>query len=300
MPPGKMHADEPDIDAPLVQRLIAAQFPHWAGLSVKPVDSVGTSNAMYRLGEDMAVRLPRVAGAVEDIETEHTWLPRLAPSLPVAVPEPLGKGAPGEDYPWRWSVFRWLDGENPVSGRIAEPVRLAQELGAFVTALHRIDPTGGPASFRSESLAERDGWTRRAMAALRGSVDSGAVTAAWDADRQAPAWAGPAVWIHADLQPGNLLVAGGGLSAVIDFGCMGLGDPAVDLIPAWYVLPREARDVFRAAARADEAAWARGRGWALSVALMEADYYRDTNPAMAATARYVIGEVLADHAARTA
>ncbi|MEU3778305.1 aminoglycoside phosphotransferase family protein [Streptomyces sp. NPDC032472] len=300
MPAGKMHADEPDIDAPLVQRLIAAQFPHWAALPVKPVDSVGTSNAMYRLGEDMVVRLPRVAGAAEDAETEHTWLPRLAPSLPVAVPEPLGKGAPGEGYPWRWSVFRWLDGENPVRGRIAEPGRLAQDLAAFVTALHRIDPTGGPTSFRGGSLAERDGSTRRAIAALRGSLDAGAVTAAWDADRQAPAWAGPAVWIHADLQPGNLLVAGGGLSAVIDFECLGLGDPAVDLITAWYVVPREARDTFRAAARADDAAWARGRGWALSVALMEADYYGETNPAMAATARYVIGEVLADHAGRTA
>ncbi|MEW2414757.1 aminoglycoside phosphotransferase family protein [Streptomyces sp. NPDC046866] len=300
MPAGKMHADEPDIDAALVRRLVAAQFPHWAGLPVKPVDSVGTSNAMYRLGEDKVVRLPRIAGAAQDIGAERLWLPRLAPSLPVAIPEPLGQGAPGEGYPWPWSVLRWLDGENPARGRLPDPGRLARDLAQFVTALHRIDPAGGPASYRSESLAERDGSIRRAIEALSGSLDADAVTAAWDADRQAEAWPGPAVWIHADLQPGNLLVADGGLSAVIDFGCAGLGDPAVDLIAAWYVLPRQARDTFRAGVGADGAAWARGRAWALSVALMEADYYGETNPAMAATARYVIGEVLADHAARSA
>ncbi|MEE1809403.1 aminoglycoside phosphotransferase family protein [Streptomyces sp. BE133] len=289
-----MHADEPDFGESLVHRLIASQFPDWAGLPVEPVTPVGTSNAMYRLGEDLVVRLPRTAGAVDDVAKEQRWLPWLAPSLPAAIPVPLGRGVPAEGYPWHWSVFRWLDGANPVVGEIAEPGPLATDLADFVTALHRIDPADGPPSFRSEPLAARDASTRAALAALHEVVDTGAALAVWEAALRASATTGPAVWIHADLQPGNLLLANGRLSAVIDFGCMGLGDAAVDLIAAWYLLPAHARGTFRTAANADDAAWARGRGWALSTALGELRYYRDSNPAMAAIARHVIREVLAD------
>ncbi|MBT2468256.1 aminoglycoside phosphotransferase family protein [Streptomyces sp. ISL-66] len=318
MPAGKMHAGEPDVDTALVRRLIAAQFPQWAALPVERVDSVGTSNAMYRLGEDMAVRLPRTEGAAGDVATEHRWLPRLAPPLPVAIPAPLGQGEPAEGYPWPWSVYRWLAGENPAAGRIAEPVLLAEDLARFVSALRRIDPADGPSSYRSETLAARDAVTRATLAQLRGGtradedgtgpdgsdaqrargVDLDAATALWETALRAPEWAGPPVWIHADLQPGNVLLADGRLSAVIDFGCAGLGDPAVDLIAAWYVLPAAARTAFRSAVAADEAMWTRGRGWALSIALLELSYYRDTHPAMASTARRVIGELLADGAAR--
>ncbi|WP_406384627.1 aminoglycoside phosphotransferase family protein [Streptomyces sp. NBC_01618] len=288
---GKMHVDEPDIDQSLVRRLITAQFPQWIGLPVEPVVSVGTSNAMYRLGEDLVVRLPRTAGAADDVAKEHHWLPRLAPSLPAAIPVPLGRGGPAEGYPWHWSVFRWLDGANPAVGEVAEPGPLAADLADFVTALHRIDPADGPPSFRSESLAARDTATRAALAELHEAVDTGAALAVWEAALRAPARTGPAVWIHADLQPGNLLLVNGRLSAVIDFGCMGLGDAAVDLIAAWYLLPAHARGNFRTALNADDAAWARGRGWALSTALGELRHYRDTNPAMAAIARHVIHEV---------
>ncbi|MGW1893486.1 aminoglycoside phosphotransferase family protein [Streptomyces sp. NPDC002004] len=294
---GTSHADEPDIDVRLVRRLIATQFPRWAELRVEPVVSAGTSNAVYRLGPDMVVRLPRRAGAADDVTKEHTWLPRLAPPLPVAVPVPLGMGAPAEGYPWRWSVHRWLDGSHPVAGRIPEPLRLAEDLAGFVAALHRVDPTDGPPSYRSESLASRDAVTRGAISELTGHVDTDAATAAWSCALRAPSSTGPAVWIHADLQPGNLLLAEGRLSAVIDFGCLGLGDPAVDLIAAWYVLPAEARTVFRAASGADDAAWARGRGWTLSIALLELRHYRETNPVMARIAGHVIREVLAEHAA---
>ncbi|MFB7212174.1 aminoglycoside phosphotransferase family protein [Streptomyces sp. NPDC056255] len=291
---GKMHADEPDIDESLVHRLIAAQFPQWAGLPVEPVTPVGTSNAMYRLGEDLVMRLPRTAGAVGDVAKEQRWLPWLAPSLPAAIPVPLGAGVPADGYPWHWSVFRWLDGANPVVGEIAEPGPLAQDLADFIAALHRIEPADGPPSFRSEPLAARDATTRAALAELHEAVDTGAALAVWEAALGASAPTGPAVWIHADLQPGNLLLAGGRLSAVIDFGCMGLGDAAVDLIAAWYLLPAQARGTFRTALNADDAAWARGRGWALSTALGELRYYRESNPAMATIARHVIREVLTD------
>ncbi|MFF3209233.1 aminoglycoside phosphotransferase family protein [Streptomyces sp. NPDC002886] len=298
MPAGKMHADEPDIDAALVRELIAGQFPRWAGLPVERVDSAGTSNAMYRLGPDLVVRLPRTPGAAGDVAMEHVWLPRLAPGLPAAIPAPIGMGRPDAGYPWPWSVFGWVPGENPVPGRIAEPDLLTLDLAEFVSALHRADPADAPASYRAETLAARDAATRTAIAELGAGADAGpdarAVTALWEEALRAEPWTGPPVWIHADLQPGNLLLADGRLAAVIDFGCAGLGEPAVDLIAAWYVLPASARPAFRAALDADGAMWTRARGWALSIALMELNYYRETNPVMAAIARHVIGELLAD------
>ncbi|OUC90111.1 aminoglycoside phosphotransferase family protein [Streptosporangium minutum] len=292
---GKMHADEVDIDASLVRRLLAGQFPQWADLPVEPVDSSGTDNAMYRLGEDMAVRLPRIEWAAGGVEREQRWLPRLAPLLPVAIPAPLGKGVPAGGYPWHWSVYRWLDGENPAVGRVADPGTLAEDLAGFVTALRRIDPAGGPPAGRGVPLATRDAPTRAAIGDLRGVLDTGAVTAAWEEALRIPEWSGPAAWVHGDLSPGNVLITRGRLGAVIDFGGVGVGDPTVDLVVAWNLLPADARDVFRTALRVDDATWTRGRGWALSIALIQLPYYRSTNPSLAANSRHVIGEVLADH-----
>ncbi|MFI7363713.1 aminoglycoside phosphotransferase family protein [Streptomyces sp. NPDC050149] len=289
-----MHADEPVTDAALVRRLIAAQFPRWAGLPATRVGASGTANAMYRLGDDLVVRLPRTAGSADDIATEHHWLPRLGRRLPVAIPVPLGAGVPGEGYPHPWSVYGWLDGTCPTVGDTAEAAPLARDLAGFVTALHRIDPADGFPSYRSEPLAARNSAVRKALADLATEIDTAAAAEIWETALRAPAPTGPPVWIHADLQPGNMLTADRRLTAVIDFGCLGLGDAAVDLIAAWYVLPAGARDTFRAAAEADDAAWARGIGWALSIALMELQYYRETNAFMADTARHVIAEILAD------
>ncbi|MGW3229801.1 aminoglycoside phosphotransferase family protein [Kitasatospora sp. NPDC001095] len=296
-PSRKLHPDELDIDESLVRRMVAEYFPQWAGLPVEPVMPTGTSNAMYRLGTELVVRIPRIPGVVEEIAKEDRWLRHLAPRLPVPVPVPLAVGGPVDGCPWPWSVLRWLDGTTPVTGRIAEPGLLARDLAGFVTAIRRIDPADGPAAHRSESLAERDAWTRKAIAAVPDLVDAAAATAAWEHALAAPAPTGPPVWLHGDLQPGNLLVGPDGrLAAVIDFGCAGLGESAVDLIPAWYVLPAAARPAFRAAAAPDDAAWDRARGWALSIALMEVSYYRDSDPRMTSIARHVIAEVLAEHA----
>ncbi|MFK4064430.1 aminoglycoside phosphotransferase family protein [Streptomyces sp. NPDC029674] len=289
-----MHADEADIDEGLVRRLVAGQFPAWAGLSVERVDSAGTSNAMYRLGADMVVRLPRIAGAAEDVEREQVWLPRLASALPVAVPVPLGKGRPGAGYPYPWSVFRWLDGATPDPGRpLAEPALFAKDVAEFVTALREVSTAGAPAAYRSDPLAGRDADTRAVLAGPAGLVDQRAATAVWEDAVRAPAWEGPGVWVHGDLQPGNVLVDGGRLGAVIDFGCMGTADPAVDLIAAWYLMDTEARHAFRTALgpAADDAMWARGRGWALTIAATELAYYRETNPVMASTARRVVARL---------
>jgi aminoglycoside phosphotransferase (APT) family kinase protein len=301
MPAGKMHDDEVDTDVSLVRRLLAAQFSQWADLPIAPVSSAGTDNALYQLGGEMVVRLPRIHWAVGQIDKEQRWLPVLAPLLPLAIPVPLARGEPGEGYPWRWSVYPWLPGENATIERIADPRQMATELAQFIVALERIDPTGGPPpgphnSGRGVPLAERDSGTRAAIATLHGMLDTAAVTAAWEADLQAPAWHGPPVWIHGDLQSGNLLAVQGRLSAVIDFGCLGVGDPACDVMAAWLVLSAETRAVFRAALSVDDATWARGRGWALYFGLIALPYYQDTNPVLAGIARRAIAEVLADHA----
>lgn len=300
MPTGRMHADELAIDLPLVRRLLAGQFPHWADLPIEPVHSAGTDNAIYRLGDDLAIRLPRIEWATRQVDKEHEWLPRLAPFLPLAIPVPLAKGIPDEGYPWHWSISPWLEGESVTIERIADLRQAASDLARFVTALQQIDPAGGPPpgehNFgRGEPLARRGNRTREAIHALDGMLDTDAATAAWDAAVQVPAWQGPPVWIHGDLIAGNLLAVRGRLSAVIDFGGLGVGDPACDLMVAWTLLSGESRETFRAALSVDDAAWARGRGWALSWALIFIPYYFNTNPVGVRDAWRTIEEVLTDH-----
>ncbi|MEU1319744.1 aminoglycoside phosphotransferase family protein [Streptomyces tibetensis] len=290
----RMHEDELDIDVSLVGRLIAGQFPRWAGLPLRRLESSGTENAMFRLGADKVVRLPRHPRAVEAIAHEWRWLPRLGPALPVGAPEALGRGEPGDRFPWPWSVYGWLDGRNPVPGALEEPALLAEDLAAYVTALRRVEASDGPPGYRGVPLATRDSFMREALAQLAGRIDTAVVTKVWEEALSAPEHTGPPVWAHGDLMAGNLLVTGGRLSAVIDYGTVGVGDPAVDLIGAWCLLPAAARGVFRESVGASEAEWARARGWALSIAVIALPYYWDTNPPVAANSRYVIAEIAAE------
>lgn len=300
MTTGKMHAEELATDISLVRRLLAKQFPHWADLPIAPVPSAGTDNAIYRLGDDKAVRLPRIHWAIDQIETERQWLPRLAPLLPLAIPAQLAIGVPDEGYPWLWGVYRWLEGEAATLEHIADPDQAAADLARFIAALRTIDPTGGPRpepGQRGAPLATRDIDTRAAIDASRGILDRDDirdVTAAWEAALQTPEWSGPPVWIHGDLQSGNLLVENGRLSAVIDWSSLSVGDPACDYQIAWNFFPATSREVFRAVLQDDAATWARGRGWALSVALIALPYYVTTSPPIAARSRFTIAEVLAD------
>ena len=293
---GKMHAGEVETDASLVRRLLASQFPHWAGLAIEPVASAGTDNAIYRLGDELAVRMPRISWAVGQVEREQRWLPLLAPLLPVAIPVPIARGEPAEIYPWQWSVYRWLDGENPPVDGLSDAGSLATELAEFIAALQRVDVLDGPAAGRGAPLSKRDDPTRAAIDALHGMIDTSAAAAAWGKALQAPAWTGRPKWVHGDLAPGNLLLVEGRLNAVIDFAGVGVGDPACDVMVAWNLLPARSRGEFRSALQVDDATWERGRGWALSVALIQLPYYHRTNPQLAASARYTIAEVLADHA----
>ncbi|UUV31593.1 aminoglycoside phosphotransferase family protein [Amycolatopsis roodepoortensis] len=297
----KMHADEADIDAGLVRSLVRAQFPQWAGLPVRRSASGGTVNAIYRLGERLSVRLPLTQGGVEDLRRELRWLPRLAPLLPVAVPEAVAVGEATREYPWPWAVYRWIDGEPAIEGRLAGPERVARDLAAFVLAMREVDLPGGPVAHRGGPLAEIDREVRAAMEKLRGtgeSFDAEAAMAAWDHALAVPGWSGPPCWVHSDLMPSNLLVADGGLAAVLDFGTVGVGDPASDLIPAWNLLTPPARETFRGEAGVDADTWSRGRGWALGMAIVQLPYYRATNPVISANARFVVRQVLADFSLR--
>jgi aminoglycoside phosphotransferase (APT) family kinase protein len=291
-----MHADEVHTDVSLVRRLLDGQFPQWAGLPIAAVRSAGTDNAIYRLGDDMVVRLPRIHWAVGQADREHEWLPRLAPLLPLDIPTPLARGAPAEGYPWSWAVHRWLDGDTATPERIADEYEVATELAQFVDALQRVDTTGAPPSHRGLPLVQQDVAARAALAELHETIDTDAALAAWESALATPDWDGPPTWLHGDLQAGNLLAREGRLSAVIDFGCFGVGDPACDFMVAWTYFSADTRDVFRAALPIDDATWARGRGWALSIGLIALPYYTVTNPVLAGIARHAIDEVLADHA----
>lgn len=292
-----MSGDEIGVGVPLVARLIRKQFPQWVGLPITEVGSAGTDNAIYRLGEDMAVRLPRGPGAVAEVARQHRWLPRLAPLLPLAVPTPLAQGVPGEGFPFPWLVCRWLDGHNVVDASGVDLPDAAVRLGRFVAALRRIDATGGPASFRGGPVSVLDDRVRGEIGELAadGTVDPGLVTAAWQAALAAPGWDRAPVWVHADLYPVNLLARRGRLAAVIDFGGLGVGDPAIDMLPAWAWLAVPARQLFRAEAGADAATWARGRGWALGLGLGAVHGYRVTNPVLAAIGQHAIAEVVTDY-----
>ena len=291
----KMHADDVHTDAALVRRLLVQQFPQWSRLPIELVPSYGTDHDIYRVGLDLSVRLPRIAWATDQAAKEATWLPRLAPHLPLAVPVQLAQGRAGEGYPYDWSVYQWLPGET-AEGAVFDLDRAAVDLAAFVRALRRIETTGAPQrrpGARGGPLAEGDEQVRSSIVELGDRIDGAAALRSWEESLSAPAWSGPDVWLHADLLPGNLLVIDGRLSAVIDFGALAVGDPACDLLPAWNLFTGSSRDRYRTSLEVDGAMWLRGRGWAMRQAVVALPYYWDTNPGMVRLATRALAQVLA-------
>jgi aminoglycoside phosphotransferase (APT) family kinase protein len=285
-------------DAALVRRLVARRFPRWAALPVTPVRSAGTDNDLFRLGGDLVARLPRHPGAVEPLDREWHWLPWLAPRLPLAVPLPVARAEPDDGYPYPWSVYEWLEGEDLADPGRADPADVAVRLGRFVATLRRLDTaaaTPSPRATLDPAVDERVHRQVRELAA-DGTLDGPATTAAWRAARAAPGWVGPQAWVHGDLFPSNLLGREGRLAAVVDFGLTGLGDPALDLLPAWTALPVTVRGLFRAESGVDDAAWARGRAWALALGLGAVLGYRHRNPVLAGAGLRALAEVVADPA----
>lgn len=290
----KMHDGEVHIDAELVGRLVAAQFPELTDLPVSAFTSTGTVNAIYRIGDHLYARLPRVQKWAQGLDRECHWLPKLAPHLSLRVPEPAGMGHPTSSYPFSWAIYGWIDGQPYTDELVDDEDQAAKDLAQFVLELRRMDPVVGAPRAGRKPLRELDAVTREAIESADAVIDSDAATDAWERALQAPAWEGTPAWIHTDLLRPNLLVHGGRLTAVIDFGGVGVGDPAADVIAAWSVFSHTGRGSFRGALDVDDDTWNRARGFALHQAAMIIPYYPETNPRFVAMAKRTVREIIAD------
>jgi aminoglycoside phosphotransferase (APT) family kinase protein/RimJ/RimL family protein N-acetyltransferase len=289
----RMHVDEVDTDADLVRRLLAAQHPQWADRPITRVPSAGTDNAMYRLGDDLVARLPRIDWAVGNVAKEQRWLPFLAPHLPLSIPTPAAEGRPTEEYPYPWWVARWLPGAPATIDVLDDPVSAARDLAAFVRALRGVDATDGPRHHRGAPLRHADQHVRDGIATLDGEVDADRLLEVWEEALAAPEHDGPPTWFHGDLSYLNVLATDGRVSGVIDWGTCGVGDPAIDMIAAWSLLPAGARDVYRDELGVSDAEWARGKGWVVT-GVFGIPYYRYTNPVLVADKIRAIEAVLGE------
>jgi aminoglycoside phosphotransferase (APT) family kinase protein len=296
-----IHDNEIRASVGQVRSLVVAQCPQWADLPVTPLpdELEGTDHVLFRIGDELTARMPKIAGAVGQTESDARWLPLLAPHLPVRIPVPLHVGEPGAGYPWRWTVVPWVAGSTPP--RLgSDDVLLASDVAAFVRALHGVDPAGGPVhppGSRGSALSHVDERIRRVLPRLAehdDGFDVPAAEAAWDACLAAPNWDRDPVWIHGDLQPGNLITDCGRLAAVIDFAALGVGDPAPDVAPALWTFAGAAREAYREAIEYDDATWRRACGWALAPSLIGIDYYRHTFPRMAEHGRRMVRAVIAE------
>ncbi|MGK0223111.1 MAG: aminoglycoside phosphotransferase (APT) family kinase protein [Limisphaerales bacterium] len=285
------------IDVPLVERLISTQFPQWAHLPISPVELSGWDNRTFHLGSEMTVRMPSGKHYASAVEREQKWLPIFAPKLPLPISTPLAMGKPNDEYPWQWSVYRWLQGDVATYERIDDLDQFAADLAGFLRQMQQMDTSGGPSQkLRGGSLEIYNAQARAAIEVLRGEIDWRLATEIWEKALRARFTASP-VWFHGDVAAGNLLVRHGKLEAVIDFGGMGVGDPACDTTIAWTFLTATTRQAFRETLRVDDAIWARGRGWALWKGMIVMAKLIDTNAIEKASSAYTVSQVLEDYRA---
>lgn len=288
------------LDESLVRCLVVAQFPKWKDLLIRPVAESGWDNRTFHLGDNLLVRMPSEARYAAQVEKEQQWLPRLAPCLSLPIPIPVAMGQPGCGYPWHWSIYRWLEGEAVATASVVDLNGFAKSLAQFLVALQNIDSTGGPLPglqnfYRGGALSFYDAQTRQALSVLADKIDIKTATEVWETALMTT-WHKPPVWIHGDVSAGNLLVRAGRLSAVIDFGQLGIGDPACDLAIAWTLFKNESRKIFRSTLNLDADTWMRGRAWTLWKAMVVASGVIDAPAADVVKSWEIIEEVLADHA----
>lgn len=289
-----------EIDESLARRLIDSQFPQWSHLPIRAFELDGWDNRSFRLGSELTVRLPSGNWYARQVDKEQRWLPVLAPELPLPIPTPVAKGEPDAEFPYPWSVYRWIDGEPASTARIGDLSDFAMSLARFLKALGRVDATAGPAPgqhnfFRGGPPATYEDETIRAIETLGDEIPAEAVKRVW-ADAVATSWQREPVWFHGDVAAGNLLVRHGRLAAVLDFGSSGVGDPACDIVIAWTLLSGSSRDRFRAELDVDAGTWSRGRGWALWKALITLVGHLERGAPEAAVPRREIERILADYA----
>lgn len=291
-----MHKNELLINESMVRILLDTQCSCWANLPLTAIPSTGTEHSLFRLGVDYIIRLPRVEWSVgsvnKTIEKEFKWIPQLGKLLNVPIGEPLFKGNPDKNYPWQWIIAKWNDGYNPDFEKENEYNLLAKDLAYFLNDLHKVNLQNGPLSRRGIPLLELNMETRKAIAELENEIDTQVVTKLWTQLLNIPIWNQPPVWVHGDFLPGNILVSDNRLNAVIDFSDLGVGDPACDLIIAWSLFNDTSRQIFKDhLVNIDDDTWERGKGWALSIALIMLPYYKHSNPVMATLARKILKNI---------
>lgn len=264
-----MHYDTPEITTSLVESLISEQFPEWHQLEITPVKNGGWDNRTFHLGNDMSVRLPSAAGYAAQVLKEQTWLPVLSKKIGVAIPFPIAMGQPNDAYPWQWSVYQWIHGEsiNNHQGNL-DLEKIAVALARFLTELQAIDVTNGPKAglhnyFRGGHPSVYGSEALKSIDVHLSGQEKGQALTIWE-NAVTSEWSKPDVWVHGDVSSGNLLLnQQGELTAVIDFGCLGVGDPACDLIIAWTLFDHHAREIFKKGLMLDDATWHRAKGWTL-------------------------------------
>jgi aminoglycoside phosphotransferase (APT) family kinase protein len=297
-----------DITVDVVSCLIAEQFPQWADLAIRPVALDGWDNTTFRLGDDKSIRLPSHKVYVPQIDKEHRWLPVLAPHLPLPIPRPIAKGAPGCGFPAAWSIYGWIAGEPAATAGVTDHDRLADDLAAFLVALRSAPAAGGPPpgphSFsRGGHVSVWDEQTRSTIDELADEIDAAGALEVWEA-AIASTWPGPGVWAHGDVSGSNFLMTDDRLTGVIDFGCAAVGDPACDLTPAWTLFEGSSRRRFVETTGYDDDTWARARGWALWKAVISIARHPVGDPDRTGTrfgwrwrAEDIVDHVIADHRA---
>ncbi|HSU80259.1 MAG TPA: aminoglycoside phosphotransferase family protein [Candidatus Angelobacter sp.] len=287
------------INVDLVAKLIIDQFPEWSDLEISPVKVSGNDNRTFHLGDHMSVRLPSEAAYVAQVEKEQKWLPLLAPHLTLPIPQPLKKGLPSDDYPWPWSINKWLEGETVSHTNVHNLNQFARDLGAFLRELQAIDSSNGPLAgahnfYRGGSLTVYDNESREAINKNKDTFNKSLLKEIWELALSSK-WESTPVWVHGDIAPGNLLVNDSKLCAVIDFGILGVGDPACDAVMAWTFFDEESRKVFKNVLNMDEETWCRARGWALWKALITYDEFKMSNTALATESFQIINSIVQDY-----
>lgn len=263
-----------EINLSLVIKLIKQQFPQWSHLAISPVDQGGIDNRTFRLGNELLIRLPSAEVYAAQVEKEQQWLPILAPHLSTTIPTPVAQGSPSKDYPWSWSIYRWIRGEsaNLVELNPLDQHGIAKQLANFLKELHQISiqnapPAGAHNYYRGAHPCVYDKETRLSISTLS-SDRADKATDIWEKALNSQ-WNKNPVWIHGDFASGNILLKEKRLTAIIDFGCMGIGDPACDLTIAWTFLDKKSREIFKSHLNIDKNTWERARGWALWKALQK-------------------------------
>lgn len=287
-----MHAEQFEIDSQLVATLLKQQCPEFAKFPIRRIKHVGTDNAIFRLGDQYAIRLPRINTAIKQIIIEQNWLAKLSKRLPFAIPVPVKIGQASAAFASTWYIYRWLDGHHPDVNDGDDLQLLASDLATFIASLWQVPTDGAPVAIRGLPLMTKDKIVSTALLSLKSIVDTDSLAAIWQLSLTVPDWCQAPVWLHGDLLPFNLIVQHHHLRAVIDFGLMGVGDPACDLLPAWCLFNAESRKIFKEQLAVDDATWLRAKAWAIAIALPIIPYYRHSNPALVAVAMRMIDELL--------